>query len=103
MSRGHPRLTVRLEPELLASIAAKARTEGAPVSSVLRTSVAHLHSGCGRRRRYDPADALLPRAAGKAPSGLSGAAAGRGAGTVHAVSSRRGVGYDGPRGVAYHD
>ena|SRR5215469_8181347 len=40
MSRGHPRLTVRLDPALLASVAAKAETEGVPVSSVLRTSVA---------------------------------------------------------------
>jgi hypothetical protein len=40
MSRGHPRLTVRLEPELLESVNAKARATGVSGSSILRTSLA---------------------------------------------------------------
>ncbi len=40
MSRGHPRLTVRLEPDLLDRVMAKARDEGVPVSDMLRRSLA---------------------------------------------------------------
>ena len=40
MSRGHRRLTVRLETELLGCIIAKARAEGVTISSILRTSLA---------------------------------------------------------------
>ena len=39
MSRGRPRLTVRLEPGLLERVTARARTEGVPVSDMLRKSL----------------------------------------------------------------
>ena len=40
MSRGHPRLSVRLEPGLLQRVTAKARAERVPVSDLLRKSLA---------------------------------------------------------------
>ena len=40
MSRGHPRLSVRLEPALLDRVTEMAHRDGVPVSDVLRTSVA---------------------------------------------------------------
>ena len=39
MSRGHPRLTVRLEPGLLDRVTAKARAEGIAVSEMLREAL----------------------------------------------------------------
>ncbi len=40
MSRGRPRLTVRLEPALLERVTEAARRDGVPVSDVLRKSLA---------------------------------------------------------------
>lgn len=40
MSRGRPRLSVRLEPSLLDRVMARARAEGVPVSDMLRRSLA---------------------------------------------------------------
>jgi hypothetical protein len=40
MSRGCPRLSVRLEPALLERVTETAHRDGVPVSDVLRTSVA---------------------------------------------------------------
>lgn len=40
MSRGRPRLSVRLEPDLFDRVTAKARAEGVQVSEILRKSLA---------------------------------------------------------------
>lgn len=39
ISRGRPRLSVRLDPALLDRVTARARAEGVPVSDVLRKSL----------------------------------------------------------------
>ena len=60
VSRGSPRLSVRLEPGLLLRVIAKARAEGVTVSDVLRKSLATYTEDVGPFRSNDPAYPVLP-------------------------------------------